>query len=79
MILKLIIFAIIALLVYKVLGGKLPSLGGRKDGKLSDRDEKKKIEEDTLIECDKCSTFVTYKESIIVKSKVYCSKECAGF
>jgi len=79
MILKLIIFTILALIVYKFVGGKLPSLSGRKDDKLSSKDEKKKIEEDTLIECDKCSTFVTYKESIIVKSKVYCSKECAGF
>ncbi len=75
MILKLIIFSIVALIVYKFVGGRLPQLGAMK----KKRDEDKKIEEDTLIECENCSVFVTYKESIIVKGKAYCSKECAGF
>ena len=78
MILKLIIFAIVALLVYKFVGGRIPTIDSLKKGKLK-RDEEKRIEEDTLVECDKCATFVTYKESIIVQGKAYCSKECAGF
>ncbi|RRS30829.1 MAG: hypothetical protein P794_05455 [Epsilonproteobacteria bacterium (ex Lamellibrachia satsuma)] len=68
MILKLIIFAIAGLFIYKLLGGKLPSIGKN--------NEEKKIDEDTLVECSKCGTYVTIKESIIVNGKYYCSKEC---
>ncbi|MDM5271353.1 PP0621 family protein [Sulfurovum sp. zt1-1] len=71
MILKIIIFALLALLIYKFLGGKLPSIG-RKDP------EQKKIDEDTLVECETCNTFVTLKESIIINGKYYCSQECAN-
>ncbi len=79
MILKLIVFAVIFYAVYRLVGGKFPKLSGKKKDHLSEGEDKKKIEEDTLIECDKCGTYVTYKESIIVKGKCYCSKECAGF
>ncbi len=75
MILKFIIFTIVALIIYKFVGGRFPELGSIR----KKRTEKKQIEEDTLVECAKCSTFVTYKESIIVGGKAYCSKECAGF
>ncbi len=34
-------------------------------------------ETDTMIECDKCGTFVSNKEAIIKNGKYYCSKECA--
>lgn len=77
MILKLIIFAMLGLLIYKVLGGRLPTLDRNKRDKFSNGDNEKKIEEDTLVECSECGTYVTYKESIIVKGKVYCSVECA--
>lgn len=40
--------------------------------------EEKKIEEDTLVECEACSTFVTTKEAIIAKGRYYCSIECAN-
>ena len=68
MILKLLIFAIAGVLIYKFFGGKLPSVGKSP--------HEKKLEEDTLVECEKCSTYVTVKESIIVQGKYYCSKEC---
>ena len=68
MILKLLIFAMLGIVIYKFLGGKLPSIG-----KTS---EQKKVDEDTLVECAKCSTYVTVKESIIVNGKYYCD-ECA--
>lgn len=70
MILKIIIFAVIALLIYKFLGGKLPNMGRKNP-------EEKKIDEDTLVECETCHTFVTLKESIIINGKYYCSQECA--
>ncbi len=79
MILKLILFAILGFAVYKLFGGKLPRVGSNKKGKIPKDEDQKKIEEDTLVECQKCGTYVTYKESIIVKGKIYCSKECAGF
>ncbi len=69
MILKLIIFAVVAVLIYKFFGGKFPSL--------SQNAAEKKLNEDTLVECEKCGTYVTVKESIIINGKYYCSKECA--
>ncbi len=78
MILKLIVFAVIFYAVYRLMGGKLPKIGTMKKDKVPKGEDKKKIEEDTLIECETCGTYVTYKESIIVKGKPYCSKECAG-
>ncbi|MEA3418703.1 MAG: PP0621 family protein [Campylobacterota bacterium] len=79
MLLKLIIFAVIFFVVYKFFGGTFPQIGGNKKDKVPKGEDKKKIEEDTLVECEKCGTYVTHKESIIVKGKTYCSKECAGF
>ena len=69
MILKLIIFAIAGLLIYKFLGGKLPTLGKKSP-------HEKKLDEDTLVECSKCGTYVTVKESVIINGKYYCD-ECA--
>ena len=68
MILKLIIFAIAGLLIYKFFGGKLPTLGRKTK-------EEKKLDEDTLVECEKCGTYVTVKESILINGKYYCD-EC---
>ena len=70
MILKLIIFAVAGLLIYKFFGGKLPSIGKSA--------HEKKLDDDTLVECEKCATYVTVKESIIVNGKYYCSSECAS-
>jgi len=68
MILKLIIFAIAGVMIYKFLGGKLPTI--------NKSSEAKKLDEDTLVECEKCGTYVTVKESIVMHGKFYCSKEC---
>lgn len=69
MILKIIIFAIAGLLIYKFFGGKLPSFR-RGHGA-------KKLDKDTLVECEKCGTYVTVRESLIVQGRYYCSEECA--
>ncbi len=43
------------------------------------KSKKAKIDsEDIMVECEKCSTFVSNKEAIIKNGKFYCSKECAG-
>jgi uncharacterized protein len=68
MILKLLIFAIVGVLIYKFFGGKLPSIGKSP--------AEKKLDDDTLVECETCQTYVTVKESIIIHGKYYCSSEC---
>ncbi len=69
MILKLLIFAIAAVLIYRLFGGKFPTFGKSL--------HEKKLDDDTLVECATCHTYVTVKESIIVGGKYYCSAECA--
>lgn len=71
MILKLIGIVVMMLGVWKLLGGKLPSF------KLQSKDDKK-LDNDTLVECETCGLFVTAKEAIITKGKYYCSLECAN-
>jgi len=68
LILKLLVFAIAGVLIYKFFGGKLPQFGKSL--------QEKKLDDDTLVECEKCHTYVTVKESIIVNGKYYCSTEC---
>ena len=68
MILKLIIFAIAGVLIYKFFGGKFPTFGKSP--------HEKKLDDDTLVECAKCQTYVTVKESIVVGGRYYCSQEC---
>jgi len=68
MIFKLLIFAIVATMVYKFFGGKIPNI--RKTP------NEKKLDDDTLVECKTCGTYATVKESIIVSGEYYCSKEC---
>jgi len=70
MILKLIIFAIVAIYIYKLFGGKLPSFKDIQKGVQKDN-----IEADTLVECSKCGTYITYKEATIIKGQYFCD-EC---
>ena len=69
MILKLIIFAVAGYFIYKLLGGQLPTIGTKSKAE-------KKLDEDTLVECSKCSTYVTVKEAVLMNGKYYCD-ECA--
>lgn len=40
--------------------------------------EPKKLEGDTMVECEKCTTFVSTDEAIITDGRFFCSKDCAG-
>ena len=71
MLFKLIIFAIIGVAIYRLFGGQLPSMPKPKNR------AQKKLDEDTLVECSKCGTYVTIKESILINGKYYCD-ECAA-
>jgi uncharacterized protein len=70
MILKFILFAIVALYIYKLLGGKLPSL---KD--IAKHSQNNDTTTDTLVECHKCGTYITQKEAKIIKGQYFCD-EC---
>jgi uncharacterized protein len=79
MILKLILLAVIGIMIYKFFGGRLPAMPKPKKSaprKEATKEETKKLEENTLVECVRCGTYVTIKESIIVHGKYYCD-ECA--
>ena len=71
MILKLIVFAIIGIFVYKLFGGQLPSLG-----KKTGTPKRKDAEGDTMVECSKCGTYVSVEETTLINGKYYCD-ECA--
>ena len=64
---KLIIFALIAYLIY--------ILFFKKGGFISSND-KKDDDSETMVECEKCHTYISIKESIKANGKYYCSEEC---
>ena len=70
MILKLILFAIIGIFLYKLLGGQLPTIGRGKG-----TPKKSTPEGDTMVECNKCGTFVSVEEATLRGGKYYCD-EC---
>ncbi|MDD3324373.1 MAG: PP0621 family protein [Sulfurospirillaceae bacterium] len=65
MIMKILIFIAILVIIYMVFFKKT-------------KGKEKKIEGEAMVECEKCSTFVSDKEAIIKDGHFYCSKECAG-
>jgi uncharacterized protein len=49
----------------------------RKKNSIKTQENKtKEIEEDTLVECKKCGTYISTKDAIISNGDYYCSKEC---
>jgi len=57
---------------------KKPEVAKKRKERAEDERRKPKNDEDIMVECEKCSTFVSSKEAIIVDGKYYCSKSCAG-
>ena len=70
MILKLIILGAIFYGIYRLMGGRLLI------PKKNNRDRGKELHNDTMVECEECSTFVTIEEAIQYKGKYYCSPDC---
>lgn len=66
MIFKLIIFAMIGFVIYKLLGGRF----------LQIPKNNKELDDNSLVECSTCHTYTTEKDSIIANGKYFCSKEC---
>lgn len=71
---KLLILAIVIYLIYNFFVKEKPIKNQQTDRK---KDQKKE-DEDLMVECEKCKTYVSSKEAIIKNGKFYCSKECAN-
>ena len=71
MLLKLIIFAVVAAVIYRFVGGKLPFI---------DKSDKKEEHDfgkiETTSECANCGVYMTEVDAIIYQRKAYCSQEC---
>ena len=77
MILKLLIFAIVAGFIYRFLGGKIPLIDrAEKPQKKKSKDEHDFGAIETTSECAKCGTYMTEEDAIIYQKKAYCSQEC---
>ena len=73
MLLKFIIFAIVAGIVYRFIGGKLPFIDR---GKSKKKDEHEFGEIEATSACSYCSIYITEDDAIIHQKKTYCSNEC---
>ena len=73
--LKVLIFVIAAVAIYRIFGGKVPFL---------DREVKEKVKEEehefgqieSTSECAACGTYMTEEDALIYQKKAYCSSEC---
>jgi len=72
MIFKILVFGVVVFIVYTLFFKS--SRGTIKQPK----NKRKKLDSDTMVECTKCSVFVSETEAVIKDGKFYCSKECAG-
>jgi len=73
MLLKLLIVAVAGVMIYRFFGGKIPLLDSERKPRSKAKEKEK---EETMVECSKCGTFVSVKESILINGKYYCD-ECA--
>ena len=75
MIFKILVFGVVVFIVYILF---FKSSRGTVQNSTKTKKRKKDTDSDTMVECAKCSVFVSEKEAIIKDGKFYCSKECAG-
>jgi len=71
MILKIIMLGAVFVMLYRFAGGKFALPQSKPT-----RDKNDDTESDALEECVECGTYVTHADSIQLKGKLYCSKEC---
>ena len=72
MILRVIIFAVIAGFIYRLVGGKIPFI----DKPVSKKSEHDFGELEATSECATCGTYMTEDDALIYHRKAYCSTEC---
>lgn len=75
--LKIILTVAVIAAVYFFLIKK-PAVEKKRRNRAEAEAKKPGLDEDIMVECEKCGTFVSSKEAIIVGGKYYCSKSCAG-
>jgi len=71
--LKLLIIGGVLYALYRFAGGRILPQKSAKGEKKSREEER---EEETMVECATCSTYVVKKEALFYKGKYYCSREC---
>jgi len=71
--LKLVIFSVAAVAIYRFFGGKVPFLDKAEEPKEEGHDFGK-IE--ATSECAACGTYMTENDALIYQKKAYCSSEC---
>jgi uncharacterized protein len=69
MIFKFLAFAAVLFLVYIIFFKK------NRESNIKNQDKYDQIT-DTMVECPKCSTYVSKDEAILSNGKYFCSKEC---
>ena len=72
MIVKLIVFAVIALMLYKWLGGTVAIPKPKTKPKAGNKPSAKDAE---MVECDKCGVYVSIEETTLISGKYVC-EEC---
>ncbi|HHH18935.1 MAG TPA: hypothetical protein ENK86_00260 [Campylobacterales bacterium] len=72
MFLKILIFAIVAAVIYRLFGGKLPFI----DKKSTQKEEHEFGQIEATSECAHCGTYMTEEDAIIYHRKAYCSQKC---
>ena len=77
MILKLLIFAIIGIVIYRFLGGRISFLNRNRREEAKSRDSDNDFTQVApTSECSECGTYMTEYDAIIYHKKSYCSNEC---
>jgi len=71
--LKLLIFAIAGVAIYRFFGGKVPFLDKPKEDNENEHDFG---EIEATSACATCGTYITETDALIYQKKSYCSHEC---
>ncbi len=69
---KILILIIVIFGIYYIISNR------NKNKKKQHSKDTHKISGETMVECSKCSVFVSANEAIIKDGKYFCSKECAN-
>ena len=72
MFLRIVIFAIVVAIIYRLFGGKIPFI----DKNSPSKDEHEFGQIKATSECANCGTYMTEDDAIIYHRKAYCSKKC---
>ena len=72
--LRVLLFIIIAVMIYRFFGGRVPILDKEEKDSQKEQEEIEKIESTSA--CAVCGTYVTEDDALIYQKKAYCSSEC---